>query len=160
MTPGPTDVGIVKSATLTSAIVVKSVTYTIVVTNHGPAVASNVVVTDVLPPGATLVSATTTQGSCAGTSTIVCTVGTLSPSGSATITLAVTFPPTTTTFSNTATVASANPDTNPGNNSSTADLAPAAAIPTLSPLAFVLLGLTLALAGFFVLRGRWSLPTP
>jgi len=156
------DLEIVKSAALGGASAAgKSVTYTIVVTNHGPAVASNAVVTDVLPADATLTSATTTQGSCAGSSTVTCTLGTLAPGASATITLAVTFPPTAGTVSNTATVASSNPDPNPGNNSSTADLPAAAAIPTLSPLAFAVLGLTLLLAGFFVLRARRRpFPTP
>ena len=154
------DVGIVKSATLDSVTPVKSVTYTIVVTNHGPAAASNVVMTDVLPANATLTSAMTTQGSCAGASTVICTVGTLSPNGSATITLAVTFPSTTGTISNTATVASDTPDPNPGNNFSTATLAAATAIPALSPLAFALLGFALALAAIFVLRARRSSLAP
>jgi uncharacterized repeat protein (TIGR01451 family) len=156
----PADVEIVKTAALAGATAgTKSVTYTIVVTNHGPGVALNVVVTDVLPADATLTSATTTQGSCAGTSTVTCTLGTLSSGGSATITLAVTFPFTAQTVSNTATAASSSPDSNPGNNSSTADLPGAAAIPALSPLAFSVLGLALLLAGFFVLRARRS-PAP
>ena len=72
----------------------------------------------------------------------------------------MTFPVTASMVSNTATVTSSNPDTNPGNNSNTADLPSAAAIPTLSPLAFALLGLALLMAGLFVLRVRRPSLTP
>lgn len=73
----PADVGVVKSASPASVAVGGSVTYTSIVTNHGPGVATNVAFNDVLPAGQSLVSVTTTQGNCAGTTTVVCAVGTL-----------------------------------------------------------------------------------
>jgi uncharacterized repeat protein (TIGR01451 family) len=67
-----------------------SFTYTITVSNHGPASATNVVVTDVLPAGVTLNSATATQGSCSGTTTVTCNLGTLPDGLSANVVLLVT----------------------------------------------------------------------
>ena len=143
------DLGIAKTA---STPIAGSVTFTIVVTNSGPAVGQNVVVTDVLPAGTTFTSVTTTQGSCASGSTVTCALGTLPVGGSATITLVVALL-SNAAVSNTATVAGAGPDPNPANNSSAVAVG-AAAIPTLSPPAFALLALVLIAAGFWVLRRR------
>jgi uncharacterized repeat protein (TIGR01451 family) len=145
------DVGIVKTA---GPVLGGRVLYTIVVTNHGPATALDVVVTDALPAGTTLDSASPTQGSCAGTSTVVCTLGTLTAGASSTITLAVVLPASTASVANTATVTGTSTDPNPANNTSTAEVVPVATIPALSPLTFVLLGITLAAVGYLVLRRR------
>jgi uncharacterized repeat protein (TIGR01451 family)/CSLREA domain-containing protein len=65
-------------------------TYTIVVTNNGPSPATGVLLTDTLPASATLRTVASSQGSCIGTVTILCTLGSL-PSGiHITVTLAVT----------------------------------------------------------------------
>ncbi len=64
-------------------------TYSIVVSNHGPAAATNVMVTDALPAGLTLVSATPTQGGCSGTTTVSCALGTLPDGLSASVDLTV-----------------------------------------------------------------------
>jgi uncharacterized repeat protein (TIGR01451 family) len=65
-------------------------TYTIVVSNHGPAAATNVTVTDSLPAGLTFVSSATTQGSCTGTTNVGCNLGTLADGNSASIQIVVT----------------------------------------------------------------------
>jgi uncharacterized repeat protein (TIGR01451 family) len=65
-------------------------TYTIVAANHGPATATNVTVTDTLPAGLTFVSVQATQGSCTGTTSITCPLGTLADGASASIALVVT----------------------------------------------------------------------
>ena len=65
-------------------------TYSIVVSNHGPADATNVVLTDSLPAGLTFVSATPTQGSCTGTTNVSCNLGTLPDGLSAYVDLVVT----------------------------------------------------------------------
>jgi uncharacterized repeat protein (TIGR01451 family) len=54
-----------------------SITYALTVHNAGPSPAADVSVSDSIPGGLTLVSATPTQGSCAGTTTITCGLGTV-----------------------------------------------------------------------------------
>ena len=57
------------------------VTYTLTVMNHGPAAANNVVLTDSLPAGVQLVSATAAPGACTGTNPVTCTWPPPCPSG-------------------------------------------------------------------------------
>ena len=139
----PADVSLTKTASAASATVGSTVTYTLVASNAGPGPATNVVVTDVLPAGAGLVSATSTQGSCSGTTTVICSLGTIASGSSATITLALNLPATSGPISNSATVATSTPDPNTANNSSTATVVAVTAIPTLSPLGTGLLALML-----------------
>ena len=153
LNPGTTDLSITKTANPGPTGAFSPVTYTIVVTNNGPATAFGTTVTDVLPPGTTFQSATSTQGTCTGTATVVCTIGTLAPSASATITLTILLPGTPgTTVSNTATVSAANVDSNAGNNFATAALAVSAEIPSLSPLGMAMLALALAMAALMAMR--------
>lgn len=84
---------ITKAATPDPVAVGTNLTYTLTVTNGGPNDAPSVTVTDALPAGVTFVSATPTQGSCAGSSTVTCSLGTILSAGTAAITLMVT--PTT-----------------------------------------------------------------
>ena len=98
-------------------------TYMIATANLGPAAASNVTVTDVLPAGVTLVSATSSQGSCSGTTTVTCALGTLSPGGSAQMFILVT-KNVGGDVSNTAGVAADQGDPNPVNNSSSTSTTP------------------------------------
>ena len=67
------------------------------------------------PAATTFVSATPSQGSCSGTSTITCALGTLAFPGSATVMIVVT-PTAVGILSNTATVSSTTTDPTPGNN--------------------------------------------
>lgn len=66
--------------------------YTIIVTNNGPAIAQNVVVTDPIQTAqVTYVSSFASQGSCTeATNTVTCTIGTLSVGSSATVVINVT----------------------------------------------------------------------
>lgn len=149
------DLSIAKTANATEFVAGAPAVYTIVVTNNGPGPAANVVVTDILPAGTTLLSATTTQGSCSGSATVTCTLGTLAAPATATITLEVRLPLTPGPVMNTATVTSSDGDPTPANNAATATItvtgAPAG-IPTLSPL--MMLMLALSLATIFILRTR------
>jgi len=114
------DLSITKTDSADPVQVNHNLSYTITVTNNGPQAAAGVQVTDVLPAGVDLVSATPDQGTCSGTATVTCNLGAISNSGSAHITLVV--KPTTVgtgTLSNTATVSSASADANPANNSDT-----------------------------------------
>src|SRR6185503_11401824 len=113
--------------------------------------ATGVTVTDTLPAGATFISSTPSQGSCSGTSTVTCTLGSIGSGGSATIQISVMAAAIPTTLNNTATVTAIG-DANPANDSSTASTAISAAIPTMSEWALALLALTFV--GISVLRMR------
>ncbi|HKO99188.1 MAG TPA: S8 family serine peptidase [Pyrinomonadaceae bacterium] len=101
-------------------------TYNFLVLNGGPFDAPNSVLSDPLPSGVTLVSCTTTKGSCSGAApgtngTVTVNLGTLDRNGMANITIVtrVTAPPGS-TISNTATVSSNRFDQDSSNNSVTA----------------------------------------
>ncbi|MDH4261024.1 MAG: hypothetical protein OEW16_12095, partial [Gammaproteobacteria bacterium] len=93
--------------------------YTLLVTNIGPGTATSVTVTDVLPGGLTFQSATPSQGSCSGTTTVTCNLGAMLASGTASIEiLVVTSGPGT--VNNSASVTAAETDPVPANNSASA----------------------------------------
>jgi uncharacterized repeat protein (TIGR01451 family) len=100
-----------------SALYPASFTYTITVTNNGPS-PSTATVTDTLPGGLTLVSATATSGACAGTAPITCALGSLADNATATIVLTVS-PGATGGYPDTAAVTGTIADLNLGNNSAT-----------------------------------------
>lgn len=93
------------------------ISYTITVTNNGPAGAHNVVVNDSVPPSITGATATPSQGSCSGSFT--CNLGDIASGSSATITIDGTVSTGDSSVSNTASVSSDNPDPDTSNNSST-----------------------------------------
>ena len=68
----------------------QNLVYTFTVANAGPNDGAGVTVTDVLPAGVAFVSATSSPGSCSGSSTVTCTVGALASGAGATITITVT----------------------------------------------------------------------
>jgi uncharacterized repeat protein (TIGR01451 family) len=95
-----------------------NLTYTITVWNNGPHVANDVLLTDTLPPNVTFVSSSASQGSCTGTSTVTCDIGTITSGASATVTLVIT-PTTATVLTNIASVTSSVGDPNGSNNDET-----------------------------------------
>lgn len=94
------------------------ITYIITVTNNGPFVANNVVVTDTLPGGTTFQSISTSQGSCEYTT---CSLGHVAPSQVVTITLVITAPPEPGVIVNTASVQSTTLDPDSSNNTASAE---------------------------------------
>lgn len=87
-TVNPTaNISVTKSGSSSSIQYGQNVTYTVTVTNNGPNNATGVTMTDTLPSGLVLVSATPSQGSCSGTTTITCTLGALNNGNSATVTI-------------------------------------------------------------------------
>jgi uncharacterized repeat protein (TIGR01451 family) len=88
---GPhSDIGVNIADSPDPVLVGQNLTYTITVFSSGPSSAPNVTMEDGLPASVNFVSVTPSQGSCSGTSDIVCNLGTLPGSSSATVTLVVT----------------------------------------------------------------------
>jgi len=112
------DLVLVKSDSPDPVTVGNNLTYTITVTNNGPQVANDVVLTDTLPADVSFVSSSPSQGSCTGTSTVTCDIGTITSGASATVTLVIT-PTTATILNNNASVTSSVGDPNGNNNHAT-----------------------------------------
>jgi uncharacterized repeat protein (TIGR01451 family) len=142
----PADLAVTKTASPGPYGTGQLITWTITVSNGGLSPAANTTVTDVLPPGATFVSAVASVGSCSGTTTVTCNLGTLNVGANATITLKANLPPTPGVVSNTATATTTTPDSNPANDSATATVTtvPAAQLPAMSPALLLLLAAMLA----------------
>jgi uncharacterized repeat protein (TIGR01451 family) len=99
----------------------QQLTYTLLVTNRGPAGATNVTIVDPLPGSVTFVSATASQGGCSGAATVTCTLGGLAAGNSATVSVVVTVGALSVpSITNTATVSATETDPNPSDNTSTA----------------------------------------
>jgi uncharacterized repeat protein (TIGR01451 family) len=90
-------------------------TCTLQVANNGPSRAGNVLLTDALPAGAVLLSATPSQGSCAMAVPVTCQLGEIPEGGSAQVSLAV-LPVASGPMSNSAQVSYELPDFLPANN--------------------------------------------
>jgi len=129
------DLSITNTTLPNPATVEKNLTYGMNVINNGPAVATSVQVSDTLPPGVTLVSATFNfmggaPTPCTGTTTITCNIGTM---GVGRLQGAAVFiiirPQEVGTLSNTATVSANENDPDPTNNTATAVTAVEARVP-------------------------------
>ncbi|MGH7770970.1 MAG: DUF7507 domain-containing protein [Candidatus Binatia bacterium] len=113
------DLGLTKTDSPDPVTVGENLTYTVVVTNNGPAAATGVTLTDTLPGSVTFVSATPTQGTCSESGgEVICILGDLSNGTSATVTIVV-MPTTAGEISNTASVTGNQPDPNTANNTAT-----------------------------------------
>ena len=112
--PASADLRIVKSV-LGFVPVFGDLDYLLTVTNLGPDAASGVVVTDVLPHETELVSASSSQGSCSGTSTVGCSLGNIASGQSAEVAIRVQ-PLQTGLVVNTAQVAGQEADPDPSQN--------------------------------------------
>ena len=151
--PGNADVGIVKTGP-TSGFVGQNGTFNLAISNSGPNTASNVVVTDTLPAGMQLVSATPSQGTCGATTTVTCNLGAMNNGGTATVTLNVLFTSSGTSSNSASVTAAPQPDTNPANNASTAaptTIAPVSNAPALSETMLMLLSGVLAALGAWII---------
>lgn len=97
-----------------------NLTYTIDVKNNGELTATGVNLTDVLPPGATLVSAISTTGTCGGSGPVNCAIGALNSGDALTVTVVIT-PPAVRTITNTASISLNESDAFPTNNTAIAE---------------------------------------
>ncbi len=110
------DLAVSMTASASAVKRLSNLTYTISVYNGGPAGATGVILTDVLPSGMKFVSATASPGVCSGTSTVSCNLGSLANTQHATVSITVQAR-SRGLFTNTARVSSAVTDGNGVNNS-------------------------------------------
>jgi uncharacterized repeat protein (TIGR01451 family) len=109
------DVSVTKSDSPDPVSVGQELTYAISVANAGPDPAAGVTLSDTLPATVSLGSATPSQGTCSGTATVTCALGSIASGATATVTIKVT-PTTDADLANTATVSATTADPNPANN--------------------------------------------
>jgi uncharacterized repeat protein (TIGR01451 family) len=88
----PADLAVTQTDAPDPVAVGAVVTYSVIVRNTGPQAASVVTLRDALPDGVVLVSALPSQGLCAGSAPLVCHLGDLAASTSATVNVVVTAP--------------------------------------------------------------------
>lgn len=108
------DLGMTMTGTASTVKRKTTITFTMNVKNNGPSSATGVSLYDALPLGAALVSATSTQGSCTGTTTVSCSLGTMLSGATATVKVVVS--PINTFNTNTASVTSSTQDNFTSNN--------------------------------------------
>ena len=119
------DLAIVKTFTPDTPVAGGPVSYQLTVTNGGPSRATGLAISDPLDPAVTFGGVTTTGGDCDQADGIVsCTVPTLDPGQSVTITVQVTLAADSPAVQNTASVTAATPDPDPENNTGTATFEP------------------------------------
>jgi uncharacterized repeat protein (TIGR01451 family) len=112
------DLSATKSASPEPVVTGRQLTYTIVVHNAGPDPATGATLQDELPLGLSLVSATSTAGTCSSTSPVMCDLGTVTPTTDVTVTIVTSVGPGAPSHvTNTASVSSPD-DTNPANDDS------------------------------------------
>src|SRR4051794_18005349 len=85
----PADVGVTMSAPPTRTRG-QTITYALVVTNHGPSTAPSVTLTDALPAGLAGAAASSSAGSCAVAAQVSCNLGDLAGGATATVTIPAT----------------------------------------------------------------------
>jgi len=118
---GNADMAVAINAAPSPATLNRPLTYTVAITNGGPAGATGVVVTTTLPAGSVVGPATPSQGSCTLNGLVpVCTLGSMGNGASASIRVVIT-PTIGGTLTATTRVAAVQLDPNLSNNSATAN---------------------------------------
>jgi uncharacterized repeat protein (TIGR01451 family) len=116
------DVELLVSSNSATAFVNQSTTFTVTVTNYGPSLSTNVIVTDNLPLGATVISTNATQGTISRTGTTLSwNVGNLALNAGAAMTVTVKSS-TTGSVVNSASVNTGTPDPNPDDDTAFANV--------------------------------------
>ncbi len=122
---GSADMSISNTASPSPGTALSSITYSMNVFNNGPlVVATGVTVTNTLPVGVAFISATWNRPGgvstpCTGTTTIVCTIGTITVGGGVAVVVVVN-PSSAGDLTDTATVAATEDDPDPSNNTAVA----------------------------------------
>jgi uncharacterized repeat protein (TIGR01451 family) len=146
------DLNVTKTLAPGSLTVGGNATFTITVSNQGPDTATNVVVTDTLPPEVTFVSA---SPSCSGTTTITCSVGNLLSGQSTSVQIVVSLSavgPVTNTASAASDVADGDGSDNQGAVTFTINARAAENIPALDPRMLMVLAALVAATALGALR--------
>lgn len=112
---GSADLSLSGSAAPVPAIAGDVLTYTLVASNAGPDGVTAATVTNTLPAGVSFLAAHPSQGTCAGTTYLVCSIGALASGANATITITA-LPTQAGTVVDTAKISSGTPDPNGANN--------------------------------------------
>jgi uncharacterized repeat protein (TIGR01451 family) len=115
------DVALSKAASPPAVFVAQTVTYKLTAANSGPSGASDVTVTDGVPQGVSLVSASASQGSCSSGATVTCNLGSLAKGSSASVTIKATATQAG-AIANTGSVKADEDDPNGGNNTASAEI--------------------------------------
>jgi uncharacterized repeat protein (TIGR01451 family) len=130
------DISITKEASPSPVTRNSHLTYTITVTNDGPADATGVTISDSVPSGTSFVSASVSQGSCttpavgASSGTVTCNVGSMTNAASVTLTMVVNVTALQgATISNTASASASTPDPDNANDTATVAVAVVAGKP-------------------------------
>jgi uncharacterized repeat protein (TIGR01451 family) len=118
--PDQADLSLTKADSQDPVQTGETLTYTLTVDNGGPDAAQGVTVTDTLPSGVAFSSANASQGSCSGTQTVSCDLGTIADGGQATVTIEVT-PQSAGTLTNSATVSAGTEDPAGANDTDSED---------------------------------------
>jgi uncharacterized repeat protein (TIGR01451 family) len=117
----PADLSVTKRANRSTVTVGQRLSYTVVVTNNGPAAAQDVKVTDTVSRRASVISVSATAGSCTDSIPITCSLGTLESGASVTITVVIK-PRASGRARNAASATGSGTDSNPDNNLDTVDV--------------------------------------
>lgn len=116
---GPTaDLSLIKNDDTDPATIGVPFQYTLTVSNNGPDKASEVILTETLPPEVSVGTAIPNQGTCTGTRQLICRLGSLEEGAIATVTIEV-IPTTVTILNSQAQVTSSATDPTPDNNRDT-----------------------------------------
>ena len=154
-TPQQADLVLTKTASTATPAIGQSFSWTVTVSNSGPSAATNVTATDVLPAGVTFVSSTPSQGTY-NSGTGLWTIGTLANGASATLVITVTSSAPAAVTNSASVTHSDQFDPNGGNSAAASPVAignpVVPAVPSLTPLMLLVLGLMLLGLGAMRLR--------
>ena len=130
----PADISVSGSASPSTVLAGNVDTFTISVQNAGPTAATGVALGNALPPGVTIQSASSSQGSCATSGqTVNCNLGAIGVGGSATATLGLVPAPNVAQITDNATLSGNQVDPNPGNNTATVQAGVILGVATVFP---------------------------
>jgi len=113
------DLAVTMTAAPTPVFISSNLTYTLTVQNLGLVNTADGKLVDTLPAGTTAAGFSTTQGSCAGTTTVTCTFGAVTTGSTITVAISLTTPASPGALNNSATVSSTTADPVASNNTAT-----------------------------------------